>query len=126
MSEPIISPWILYAIHLGEHISVVAFFGTLICFGLWWISTGIKHNFHKDKDAIAEANTIQKWAIPTGIVCLLLCILIPSEETCYQMLVASYVTPENINATIDGTENIAKRALELITDSVIKIIKEVK
>ena len=42
------------------------------------------------------------------------------------MLIASYVTPENINATIDGTENLAKRALGLITDSVIKIIKEVK
>ena len=125
MSEPIISPWIIYAIHLGKHISVVAFFGTLICFGLFWISTGIKHDFPKDKDAIAEANTIQKWAIPTGIVCLLLCILIPSEEVCYQMLIASYVTPENINATIDGTENLAKRALDLIVDSVIKIIKEI-
>lgn len=74
---------------------------------------------------IEEANTVQKWVVPIGIICLLLCILIPSEEVCYRMLIASYVTPENINATIDGSENLAKRALELITDSVIKIIKEV-
>lgn len=126
MSEPIISPWIIYAINLGEHISVVAFFGTLICFGLYWIATGLRHDYPNDKDAVAEAKTIQKWTLPIGIVCLLLCILIPSEEVCYQMLIASYVTPENINTTIDGTENLTKRALELITDSVIKIIKEVK
>lgn len=126
MSEPIISPWIIYAINLGEHISFVAFLGTLICIGLYWIAAGLRYDHRGNKDAVDEANTIQKWTLPIGIVCLLLCVLIPSEEVCYQMLVASYVTPENINATIDGTENLAKRALELITDSVIKIIKEVK
>lgn len=125
MSEPIVSPWLIYFINLVEHISFVSFFGTLICIGLCFISGCIKHDFHRDSDAVSEANTVIKWALPTGIVCLLLTILIPSKETCYQMLVASYVTPETINATIDGSENIAKRALDLITDSVIKIIKEI-
>ncbi len=125
MSEPIISPWLIYFINLVEHISFVSFLGTLICIGLCFISAGMKHDFRRDSDVVAEANTVLKWALPTGIICLLLTILIPSKETCYQMLVASYVTPETINATIDGAENIAKRALDLITDSVIKIIKEI-
>ncbi len=77
MSEPVISPWLICAINLGEHISFVAFLGAIICIGLCWMATGIKHDFHMDSDVVAGANAILKWAIPTGIVCLLLSILIP-------------------------------------------------
>ena len=125
MNEPIISPWLIYTIHISKHISFVSFIGTAICFGLYWIAANVKSEKYVTETDIEEANTVQKWVVPIGIICLLLCILIPSEEICYRMLIASYVTPENINATIDGSENLAKRALELITDSVIKIIKEV-
>lgn len=126
MSEPIISPWLIYIISLGQPVEFVAFMGTIICIGLYWIAASVKAEKYHSEGDVAEANTVQKWVVPIGIVCLLLSVLIPTEETCYRMLIASHVTPENINATIDGTENLAKRALELITDSVIKIIKEVK
>jgi len=125
MNEPIISPWLIYMIHVGKHISFVAFISGVFCIGRYWIALSVLSERYANENDVAEAKTVQKWVVPIGIVCLLLTILIPSEETCYQMLIASQVTPENINATIDGTENLAKRALELITDSVIKIIKEV-
>lgn len=126
MNTPIISPWLIYMIHISKHISCVAFISTVICFGLYWLAVSVKSEKYVTEASIEEANTVQRWVVPIGVICILLCILIPSEEICYRMLIASHVTPENINATIDGTENLAKRALELITDSVIKIIKEVK
>ena len=126
MSEPIISPWLIYMIHISKHISFVAFISVVVSFGLYWVAASVKSEKYVTEDSIEEANTVQRWVVPIGIICILLCILIPSEETCYQMLIASQITPENIQTTVDGTENLVKRALDLITDSVIKIIKEVK
>ena len=126
MSEPIISPWLIYMISLGKPVSFVFFVGAVICGGLYFVAVNVRCSGYANEDDIAEAKTAQKWALPIGIVCLVLSVLIPSEEVSYRMLIASQVTPENINATIDGTENLAKRALELITDSVIKIIRETK
>ena len=126
MSEPIISPWLIYMIGLCKPVSFVFFVGAVICGGLYFIAVNVRSSGYANEDDIAEAKTFQKWTLPIGIVCLVLSVLIPSEEICYRMLIASQVTPENINATIDGTENLVKRALDLITDSVIKIIRETK
>lgn len=126
MNEPIISPWLIYMIHISKHVSFCSFIGVIFCIGLYWIAVSVLSERYVNENDAAEAKTVQRWVVPIGIICILLCILIPSEETCYQMLIASQITPENIQTTVDGTENLVKRALDLITDSVIKIIKEVK
>ena len=89
MNEPIISPWLIYMISLGKPIGFVAFVGVVICIGLYWIAVGVRSERCATEDDIAEAKTVQKWTLPIGIVCLVLSIVIPSEEVCYRMLIAS-------------------------------------
>ena len=55
-----------------------------------------------------------------GIVCAFISILAPSKETCYQMMVASLVTKENIEMTAEA----GKEAIDYIVDSIDKLLDE--
>ena len=55
-----------------------------------------------------------------GIICTFISILIPSKETCYQMMVASLVTKENIEMTAEA----GKEAVDYIVDSIDKLLDE--
>lgn len=55
-----------------------------------------------------------------GIVCAFIGILAPSKETCYQMMVASLVTKDNIEITAEA----GKEAVDYIVDSIDKLLDE--
>jgi hypothetical protein len=55
-----------------------------------------------------------------GIVCTFISILTPSKETCYQMMVASLVTKENIEMTAEA----GKEAVDYIVNSIDKLLDE--
>ena len=55
-----------------------------------------------------------------GIICTFISILVPSKETCYQMMVASLVTKENIEMTAEA----GKEAVDYIVDSIDKLLDE--
>ncbi len=46
-----------------------------------------------------------KLCIKVAVILLVLAVVLPSQETCYQMLIASQVTTENINTLIDTVKN---------------------
>lgn len=52
-----------------------------------------------------------------------LVILIPPKETMYQMLMAYNVTPEFLLKSGETAEVIARRALDLIADTAIKVME---
>lgn len=56
----------------------------------------------------------------TGIVCTFISVLTPSKETCYQMMIASLVTKENIEMTAEA----GKEAVDYIIDSIDKLLDE--
>lgn len=92
-------------------ISIVLF---IFSFGLVvaWFCTG-------DFDIPENVKTIKKMFIINGIV-FLLGTIIPSKETCYQMMVASLVTKENIEMTAEA----GKEAVDYIIDSIDKLLDE--
>lgn len=51
-------------------------------------------------------------------------LFIPSKETCYQMLVSSIVTTDNVQTAHDFIANDLDSALNKITDSIIKVKNE--
>ena len=55
-----------------------------------------------------------------GIICTFISILIPSKETCYQMMVASFITKENIEKTAEA----GKEAIDYIVNSIDKLLDE--
>ena len=65
----------------------------------------------------------KKWRtrlVIIGIVCAFIGILVPSKETCYQMMVASLVTKENIKMSAEAGEE----AVDYIVDSIDKLLDE--
>lgn len=55
-----------------------------------------------------------------GIICAFISVLVPSKETCYQMMVASLVTKDNIEITAEA----GKEAVDYIVDSIDKLLDE--
>lgn len=114
MNEPIINPWLIYFAEVAY--SIEGF-----CLVMFVISS-----------LVTVASCIEKEQFPTFSMCVipLLCALIisfiPPKETFYKMVVANSVTPEFLLKSGETVEIVATKALDLITDSVIKVIKEVK
>ena len=104
MNEPIISPWIFYWMSVVDNLrSLIGFIGlsatgTTICFCLDWIvQLGDKNYSVKYKQEIKLFACI-------GLVCAVLFALIPNEKTLTRMIIASYVTPQNIEI-VQGEAN---------------------
>ena len=137
MNEPIISPWLIYLINRVDDVSAMLFFGCLF-FGIaavvCWVSGSkpdeVRFGFRKaTPEEIAKEKDRDLKGKKLSLIAVILVVIncfIPSSKECWQMLVASKVTPATIQATGEVAEDVTKKALELITDSVIKIMQEAK
>lgn len=103
----IISPWIFYLINLLSNIdtlcSMLTFLSFLVLLGLILYQWA---NVLDSDDDIWES--FIKWRKRTAItlvISILGLIFIPTEETMYQMLVANYVTYENVETATDVIKN---------------------
>ena len=107
--EPIINPLFFYLIHLADNLRTTA--GILIFTGLaiiifatalWGMMDGFTKCTH----------TLIKTFIIIVCVSIVIVIFIPSQETCYQMFVASLATPDNLNLVVDTGKSIADYIVE--------------
>ena len=107
--EPIINPLFFYLIHLADNLRTTA--GILIFIGLaiiifsttlWCMMDGFTKCTH----------TLIKTFIIVICVSIVIVIFIPSQETCYQMFVASLATPDNLNWVVDTGKSIADYIVE--------------
>lgn len=112
--EPIISPWMFYFIDMiapvRKTIAVILFL-SIVAF----ISRCIIAD-NEDKLHFVCARWCKK-IVAVAIVCTLLLCIIPTRDTAYKMLIASYVTPNNIEATSEGFNKL----LDTITEKAIQI-----
>lgn len=123
MSEPIISPWIVYAIDVATNFKAALDFSTillviafLVFVIAFFVTTAVgdcddikllqKVTKHKRKMCIALA------------VCVILEIITPTKQAMQTMVVLSFVTPDNIALVQDNIIDFVER--------VIKAIKAVK
>lgn len=115
--EPIVSPWLIYGI---EMLKPLNFFGAFICCLMVvpmgaWIMASIEDGKVSHKTAFVLLMTL--WVSLSAIV-----LALPSRETAYKMLMASYVTPNNIHMV--GKE--ANEAIGVLLDNITNHMKELK
>lgn len=118
MNEPIISPWIFYWMSVVDNLRILIGFigflaaGITICFCLDWIvmSCTNEANSVKYKQKIKPLCCI-------ALVCGVLSVLIPSQTTLTRMIVASYVTPQNIEI-MQGEAN---KSLDYLINKIIEV-----
>lgn len=126
MQTPIISPWLIYLINATFVIKMIIMFaGVALAGAAFWFYvqqdenrfyTGICGNYgDKEKEQSYKRKKIASTV--ASVIFLALAFLIPSKETCYQMLVAHYVTYEN--AEIAGGQ--AKELVDYVLDRLDEI-----
>lgn len=108
---PIINPWIFYLIDVLnglKEVSVVVIFMTiimLICIGiaaLWFKSEdSFYHNENNAGTIKALIRVLKRLSI---VLCVTTSVFVvtPSEETMYKMMVAQYVTYENVDKATES------------------------
>lgn len=106
---PIISPWIIYVIHVISTLSIVS----AIAFGVLGFLIILAYIYY-DANSCGTPKEF-KWLVRLFVVSGTLAVLLPSEKTLLNMLVLSYVTPDNITLVQDN-----------VVDFVTKIIGAVK
>lgn len=109
--NPIINPLFFYLVDVISNFKIMCCIFQLIILGgiLLWIVC--------DEDAIEEKliRFIKKWFI-VAIVFLVFTLFLPSKKTCYQMMVASQVTEENIKSA----EDVIKDPVDYIFEKINK------
>lgn len=99
----IVNPWIFYFAEICEGLKLVAVFAILIiCIYMvirmaGYYADGKKYWWDKNF----------KIATIIGLLFLVLAVAIPSQNTCYKMIIASQVTAENLDKVEDTIERIA-------------------
>lgn len=105
--EPIINPLFFYLIHLADNLRATARILIFIGLAIIFVTTLLWGMM----DARCTHTLIKTFII---IVCIsiAIAIFIPSQETCYQMFVASLATPDNLNWAVDTGKSIADYIVE--------------
>ena len=123
--DPIISPWIFYAISVVSGLQSVFVAGaTILIVMLSWYFFKYIDEFEKNRVRISAGKTMEKFAIALAILGAT-SIFIPSEQTMYKMLIANYITPNNIEYIHETVKGDMNDALNVIADKVIEAQKEV-
>ena len=123
--NPIINPWIFYLIDLSNSLSRISVFlfvvSTVICIILSGILAFDNDCFinKKDKQKIVK---YFKWIFITFCASSLCLIFIPRADTLYKMIVASYITDDNVAKAVDigkdFKQEIKKDILDIINNSI--------
>lgn len=115
--KPIINPWLIYLAGICDPIKIVlGFFGfmlTIICIVL--LCFILSESLTKDEEH-KYLKYIKKTIIAC-ISCIVLTIMIPSQQTVYTIAISSQITVDNIKL-LGGT---GKDIIEYLTDQIAKI-----
>lgn len=100
----IVNPWIFYFAEICEGLKTAVLIFAIIAFiyvSCWCLIywCGETKTFWWNKKT--------KIVTIIGIIFMIFAIVIPSQETCYKMIIASQVTAENLDKVEDTVERIA-------------------
>ena len=126
MQTPIISPWLIYLSNATFSITMILVFAGFAFAGAaywFWVQQNENKFYTNIWDNRGDKNKEKSYrrkkiaCIVAFVIFLVSAFLIPSKETCYQMLVAHYVTYEN--AEIAGNQ--VKEMVDYVLDRVNEI-----
>lgn len=111
--EPVISPWIIYAVSLVSKIGIVATIAAII------LGTGMllacAPYFLDDSDPAGEF--LKKAWVPFAI-CIAVIVLVPDEKTLMTMIAVQYITPDNISAVQGNVVDFVGQIAQAVKENV--------
>ena len=126
MNEPIISPWFFYFADLANSLSTLCGWLFVLAILFTFVALGLFTNSSDDpSDGSFSAVKLVRRIFVGGILSILFfgfsAVFIPSRSTCYKMLVASFVTKENINLVVNEAKSSVDYIVEKIIDSAARM-----
>lgn len=115
---PIISPIWFYLIGIADDFTFTLWFVGLILAAAGAFSTVCVICSSESERKDPSFPILKKWrkALVIGIIFIMLGNLIPDEETCYRMMAASMITPNNIEMVGESTKNITDYIIESVDE----------
>ena len=110
--EPIISPWLIYAMSLAVKMQMLC---TLIAIFSGAAVVIVFLNIDFDNNG-----SMPKWLVFLFFSTLILAVAIPSQQTMYEMLAASYMTPDNLAAGEEKFFDLLAKILGVVSDAMNK------
>lgn len=113
MTEPIISPWLIYAIDILNSISGAA---NIVC----WLSLAVFSvilfrnliGLDLTDEFIQDYARVYKRVAVVFLASFLVATIVPNKQTSYEMLAAAYVTPANVERAADMLDRFADKILK--------------
>lgn len=101
----VINPWLFYVIELLGNLNfvtgVACFISGILLVVALFVYAMESDSCYPSESLLKGCKKISKISIISLIISSVMCIAIPSEDTMYKMLVAKYVTYENIDKATD-------------------------
>lgn len=115
---PIISPWLFYLVDVIDNFKSTNFALLLIIVIGFGATVLIEVGEAKDELELDEVKVIKtlKRMVAVAVLLMTLDMLLPSKKTCYQMMIASQVTEENIQKAEDTIKSSVDYIFEKINE----------
>lgn len=94
--KPIISPWFFYFVDKANFLDIISFFGVVTTF-IFLVLIKV-YIISEEPYNTKELEEICKKLKKFFIIFIIIASTVPSKDTLYKMLIASQITPNNINA----------------------------
>ena len=114
--KPIINPWLFYLVDVIGNFKSSCFVLLLIIVIGFGATVLIEIGEAADElelDTVKVIKTLKRMAV-VGVLLMTLNMLLPSKKTCYQMMIASQVTDNNIQKA----ENVIKDSVDYIFEKI--------
>lgn len=116
--KPIINPWLFYLVDVIGNFKSACFVLILLIVIGFGVITLIEIGEAADELELDEAKVIKNLKKMAIVVVLLMTfnMLLPSKKTCYQMMIASQITDNNIQKAEDVIKNSVDYIFEKINE----------
>ena len=123
--KPIINPLWFYLIGISEGlvgaslaIGILSIIGAAVMLIFYFCEQDMRCPNEK---LVACFKKNSKRCFIIGLIGIFIATFIPSEKTCYQMMAASIITPNNIETVIDTTKDSVEWLVDTITEASNKL-----
>lgn len=119
--KPVINPAVIYLINLMGSLRVALIVGAVI-FMVLTIFCAINYvdcSEGSSEESKQSAKDFFRWSkrfLVCFVITVVLIAFVPSKDTCTEMLVASYVTPNNIDTGVEKTKELVDYIVDKIRE----------
>lgn len=106
---PIINPWLFYAVNFLVNLQDVCSIVLIVC-GVAMAFLTLNGLIDEDEEKLKANKKTNKRLLVVSLSMLIVITFIPAKETCYQMMISSQVTDENIQSA----EDVIKKSVDYI------------